>query len=178
MAEALSKGRPVVFLDVSIGGVAQGRLRMELFAETVPRTAENFRQLCTGETLKDKFPIGYKGSKFHRIVPGFVVQGGDFVHGNGSGSLSIYGTKFADESFELKHDARGLLSMANSGKDTNGCQFFITLKPCPHLDGAHVVFGRILGDEESQLVLRKLENVRVSNETPSLACVAEECGEL
>ncbi|KAJ2770372.1 Peptidyl-prolyl cis-trans isomerase H [Coemansia nantahalensis] len=122
---------PVVFFDISIGGREAGRIKMELFADVVPKTAENFRQLCTGEYRIDGEPQGYKGSPFHRVIPNFMAQGGDFVKGNGTGSRSIYGEKFADESFALKHTGPGLLSMANGGADSNGCQFFLTFAEAP-----------------------------------------------
>ncbi|CEP10452.1 hypothetical protein, partial, partial [Parasitella parasitica] len=148
--------RPVVFFDVSIGDVAVGRMKMELFSDIVPRTAENFRQLCTGE---------YK-----------MVQGGDFLKGDGTGSISIYGDKFEDENFEEKHTGPGLLSMANSGKNTNGCQFFITCDACDFLDGKHVVFGRLV---DGLLTLRKIENVSVGpNNRPKLPVKITECGQM
>mmetsp|Transcript_12642 Transcript_12642/g.24522 ORF Transcript_12642/g.24522 Transcript_12642/m.24522 type:complete len:183 (-) Transcript_12642:249-797(-) len=178
LSAALKRGNPVVFMDVSIGGQPQGRLRFELRKDVVPRTTENFRQLCTGEMRKDGFPVGYKGAKFHRIIKDFMVQGGDFLNGDGTGSTSIYGTRFDDENFELKHDGPGLLSMANSGPNTNGCQFFITCAKCEWLDGKHVVFGKLLADEESSLLLRKLENVRTKAQSPQLECLVTECGEL
>lgn len=176
--EALARGNRVVFLDVAISGQPAGRLRIELFYSTTPRTCENFRQFCTGEYKQGSFNSGYKGCAFHRIVPNFVIQGGDFVKGDGTGSCTIYGTStFEDESFETKHDQAGLLSMANSGPNSNGCQFFITCAPQPSLDGKHVVFGKLL-DAESQKVARKLEAVPVRGQKPSCECIVSECGEL
>jgi len=175
----LEDGRnPIVFFDITLGGHPAGRVKMELFADKVPKTAENFRQLCTGEYRKNGLPVGYKGCSFHRIIKGFMLQGGDFVKGDGTGCLSIYGEKFGDENFELKHTGPGILSMANSGKDTNGCQFFLTCDKCEWLDGQHVVFGRVI-DNPSLLTVRKLENVSVgANSKPKLDCVISECGEL
>jgi len=132
---------PRVAIDVSIGGEPAGTVEAELFADVVPKTAENFRVLCTGEQGED---LSYAGSPFHRIIPGFMIQGGDITNGNGTGGMSIYGRRFDDENFTLKHDAPGLLSMANAGPDTNGSQFFITVAPTPWLDGHHVVFGKVI----------------------------------
>eukprot|EP00276_Gloeochaete_wittrockiana_P011012 CAMPEP_0184660094 /NCGR_PEP_ID=MMETSP0308-20130426/32491_1 /TAXON_ID=38269 /ORGANISM="Gloeochaete witrockiana, Strain SAG 46.84" /LENGTH=174 /DNA_ID=CAMNT_0027100443 /DNA_START=23 /DNA_END=547 /DNA_ORIENTATION=- len=173
---ATNPNNPVVFFDITIGGYNAGRVKMELFADKVPKTAENFRQLCTGEYKKAGIPVGYKGCAFHRIIKDFMIQGGDFVKGDGTGRLSIYGDKFADESFDMKHTAPGLLSMANSGPNTNGCQFFITCAPSDWLDGKHVVFGKVI---DGLLTIRKVENVAVGpNNKPKLACVISECGEM
>ncbi|GES99974.1 peptidyl-prolyl cis-trans isomerase CYP22 [Rhizophagus clarus] len=130
----LEKENPIVFFDISIGNQPAGRMKMELFADVVPKTAENFRQLCTGEFKKNGVPQGYKNAQFHRVIKDFMIQGGDFVKNDGTGSFSIYGEKFPDENFELKHTGPGLLSMANSGSNSNGCQFFITCAKCDFLD--------------------------------------------
>mmetsp|Transcript_19964 Transcript_19964/g.35925 ORF Transcript_19964/g.35925 Transcript_19964/m.35925 type:complete len:186 (-) Transcript_19964:357-914(-) len=169
---------PIVFFDINIGDSPAGRIKMELFADVCPKTAENFRQFCTGEYRKNGLPIGYKGCSFHRIIKDFMIQGGDFIKGNGTGCQSIYGTRFHDETFVGKHTGPGLLSMANSGPNTNGCQFFITCAKTDWLDGKHVVFGRVLGD--GLLTVRKLENV-VCDKTsgrPRLSCIIKECGEM
>ncbi|WZN66971.1 cyclophilin-type peptidyl-prolyl cis-trans isomerase [Chloropicon roscoffensis] len=168
---------PVVFFDVTIGGLEAGRVKMELFADVAPRTSENFRQLCTGEFRKSGQPLGYKHCKFHRVIQDFMIQGGDFLKGDGTGCLSIYGTRFDDENFKATHTGPGLLSMANSGPNTNGCQFFVTCGKCEWLDGKHVVFGRVLGD--GLLVIRKVENVQCGpNNKPRLEVVISECGEM
>ncbi|XP_067048702.1 peptidyl-prolyl cis-trans isomerase H-like [Acropora muricata] len=168
---------PVVFFDITIGGQDVGRMKMELFADVVPKTAENMRQLCTGEYRKDGIPQGYKGANFHRVIKDFMIQGGDFVNGDGTGIASIYGdVAFPDESFKLKHETSGLLSMANSGPNSNGCQFFITCAKCDFLDGKHVVFGKVI---DGLLVMRKIENVPVGpNNRPSLPVVISQCGEM
>merc|ERR1719421_2233238 len=137
-----------VFFDIAIDGEASGRITMGLFGDAVPKTAENFRALCTGEkgVGKKGKPLHYKGSKFHRVIPQFMLQGGDFTNGDGTGGESIYGEKFADENFKLKHTGAGVLSMANAGPGTNGSQFFLITNPrgTPHLDGKHVVFGQVV----------------------------------
>jgi peptidyl-prolyl isomerase H (cyclophilin H) len=169
---------PVVFLDVSIAGVAVGRITLELFADLCPKTAENFRQLCTGEFLQNDQPTGYKNCDFHRVVKDFMVQGGDFLNGDGTGSMSIYGPRFNDENFLLRHSGAGVLSSANSGKDTNCSQFFITCTTCDFLDGKHTVFGKVTNDD-SMLVVRKLENVPVNQQSrPRMPCTITQCGEM
>ncbi|KAK3709281.1 Peptidyl-prolyl cis-trans isomerase H [Vermiconidia calcicola] len=172
-----SQPNPVVFFDITLGGEPLGRVKMELFADVVPRTAENFRQFCTGETKNNLGrPQGYKGSKFHRVIKDFMIQGGDFLNGDGSGSISIYGTKtFADENFNLKHDTPGLLSMANAGPNGNGSQFFVTTVPTPFLNGKHVVFGKVVDGMD---VVKKVENVRTRNEKPNQDVVISQCGEM
>ena len=170
------QSNPIVFFDVSIGGQEVGRMKMELFADVVPKTAENFRQLCTGELRKDGVPQGYKNATFHRVIKDFMIQGGDFVKGDGTGSMSIYGPNFPDENFKVKHTTPGLLSMANSGPHTNGCQFFVTCAKCDFLDGKHVVFGRVI---DGLLVMRKIENVPTGgNNKPRLPVVITQCGEM
>ncbi|BGP31049.1 peptidyl-prolyl cis-trans isomerase cpr6 [Rhodotorula toruloides] len=168
---------PRVYFDVSIQGHSAGRIVMELFADVVPKTAENFRALTTGEKGVGKAgkPLSYKGSKFHRVIRKFMIQGGDFTAGNGTGGESIYGEKFEDENFDLKHDKPFLLSMANAGPGTNGSQFFITTVPTPHLDGKHVVFGRVL---HGRSVVRLIEESPVNGDAPTEEILISDCGEL
>ncbi|OAY61617.1 peptidyl-prolyl cis-trans isomerase CYP63 isoform X1 [Manihot esculenta] len=171
------KKNPLVFFDVSIDGDPVERIAIELFADVVPKTADNFRALCTGEKGNGKTtgkPLHYKGSFFHRIIRGFMAQGGDFSKGNGTGGESIYGGKFADENFILKHDEPGLLSMANSGPNTNGSQFFITFKRQPHLDGKHVVFGKVIKGMD---VVKKIEQVGTGDGKPIHPVKIVDCGE-
>jgi len=149
---------------------------MELFRNIAPKTVENFRQFCTGEYRKGGQPIGYKGCSFHRVIKDFMAQSGDFVKGDGTGRLSIYGATFADETFQLKHSSAGLLSMANSGANTNGCQFFITCAPCEWLDGKHVVFGQVI---DGMKVVRMIENVSVgANSKPTIPILITESGQM
>eukprot|EP01105_Mastigella_eilhardi_P005957 TRINITY_DN17610_c0_g1_i1.p2 TRINITY_DN17610_c0_g1~~TRINITY_DN17610_c0_g1_i1.p2 ORF type:complete len:187 (-),score=62.93 TRINITY_DN17610_c0_g1_i1:23-562(-) len=167
---------PVVFFDVAMGNHPIGRIKMELFADKVPKTAENFRQLCTGQLRKNNVPQGFKGCIFHRVIKDFMIQGGDFLKGNGTGRTSIYGDRFDDENFTLKHTTAGLLSMANSGPHTNGCQFFVTCAPAEWLDGKHVVFGQVV---DGMKVVRMIENVSVGpNSKPKIECKIIECGQL
>ncbi|XP_062228452.1 peptidyl-prolyl cis-trans isomerase CYP40-like isoform X3 [Phragmites australis] len=170
---------PRCFMDVSIGGEMEGRIVAELYASVVPRTAENFRALCTGEKgvgAASGKPLHFKGSCFHRVIKGFMLQGGDITVGDGTGGESIYGLKFEDENFVLKHERKGMLSMANSGPDTNGSQFFISTTRTPHLDGKHVVFGRVI---KGMGVVRSIEHVPVGEaDCPTADVVIVDCGEL
>ena len=168
---------PVVFFDIAVGGHPIGRIKMVLFADIVPKTSENFRQFCTGQFRREGIPIGYKGCTFHRVIKDFMIQGGDFVKGDGTGHMSIYGDRFKDENFKLKHSKEGLLSMANSGPDTNGCQFFITCAPCSWLDGKHVVFGQVIDGMD---VVRAIENASVApgSNKPKAEYKIIECGQL
>ena len=168
---------PKVYFDVTVGGQSAGRITMELYADKCPKTAENFRALCTGEkgTGKSGKPLHYKGSKFHRVISDFMAQGGDFTAGNGTGGESIYGMKFPDENFTVKHLGRGDMSMANAGPNTNGSQFFMTFIPCNWLDGKHTVFGRVV---EGLEVLDALESVGSSSGATKVPCVIADCGQL
>jgi peptidylprolyl isomerase len=168
---------PRVFFNITIDDEPVGRIVMELYADTVPRTAENFRALCTGEKGKgiSGKPLHFKGSKFHRIIPGFMAQGGDFTSGDGRGGESVYGQRFEDENFEHKHTGRGVLSMANAGPNTNGSQFFLCFTKTPWLDGKHVVFGKVV---EGMKVLDQLEAVGTERGTPKKPVVIADCGQI
>jgi len=180
LGPAVLKGRmsnPRVYFDINIGGAPAGRIVFELFADVTPKTAENFRALCTGEkgVGQSGKPLHFKGSGFHRIITQFMCQGGDFTRGNGTGGESIYGEKFADENFKLKHDIPGLLSMANAGANTNGSQFFITTVETPWLDGKHVVFGKVV---EGLDIVKKMEAVGSRSGTTSQPVTIFDSGQL
>ncbi|KAH7910404.1 peptidyl-prolyl cis-trans isomerase [Hygrophoropsis aurantiaca] len=173
-----SSSRAITYFDINIGTNSAGRIIFQLYDDLVPKTAENFRALCTGEKGEGTSgkPLWYKGSGFHRVIKGFMCQGGDFTAGNGTGGESIYGEKFEDEAFPVKHTKPFLLSMANAGKDTNGSQFFITVAPTSHLDGKHVIFGEVI---RGKSIVRQIENHPTSGgDVPTQPITIADCGVL
>jgi cyclophilin family peptidyl-prolyl cis-trans isomerase len=164
---------PTVFMDIQVGNKSPERVVFEVWSHVVPRTAANFVALCTGAS---RAQLTFKGSKFHRVIPGFMVQGGDITAGDGTGGESIYGRHFKDEQagLQLKHDRAGLLSMANAGPDSNGSQFFVTLDEARHLDGKHVVFGRVLSGFQVFEAIAKVPTN--ASDKPKKACVIVDCG--
>ena len=176
----ISSSEDNVWFRIEIGGEEAGIIRFHLFDSVTPKTASNFRCLCTGERGLSPFsgkPLHYRGSSFHRIIPQFMLQGGDFTRHDGTGGESVFGPKFRDENFKLRHTKAGLLSMANAGPNTNGSQFFITLVPTPHLDGKHTVFGEVIDGMD---VVRRIESVdTMANDAPHATqrVLIIDCGE-
>lgn len=174
----MSEARPKTFFDISIGGEPAGRIVFELYSDVVPKTAENFVKLCEGKSgfakTKPDVPLSYKGSIFHRVIKSFMCQFGDFTNFDGTGGESIYGEKFEDESFTIKHDKPFLLSMANAGANTNGSQAFITCGPTPHLNGKHVVFGEVIQGKRLVRVIEKIETD--DYDKPKKEVKIEDCG--
>ncbi|KAK2942962.1 putative Peptidyl-prolyl cis-trans isomerase H [Blattamonas nauphoetae] len=168
---------PIAFFDISVGGTKMGRVEMELFADKCPKTAKNFLTFCTGEFERSHRPVGYKGCRFHRVLKDFMVQGGDFVNRDGTGLFSLYGDRFPDENFLVKHDCPGRLSMANNGPNSNGCQFFITCKPTPWLDGKNVCFGQVIKGMEVIRIIEQV-SVRPPNSVPKVPIEITECGQM
>ena len=179
MQKYSSLENPRVYFDIEIGAKEAGTVIFELFKNVVPRTCENFRQLCTGEAGRSKVSgrnLAFTGSTFHRVIKGFMAQGGDFTKHNGTGGESIYGMKFADENFTIKHSEKYLLSMANSGRNTNGSQFFITFEKTPWLDGKHVVFGRV---ERGQEIIEDIQRVSTGeNDKPKIGIKIKKSGQM
>lgn len=161
-------GKENVYFDITINGAPAGRLVFALYDDAVPKTARNFRELATGV-----HGFGYKGSTFHRIIPSFMAQGGDFTRNNGTGGRSIYGEKFPDENLSIPHTKAGLLSMANAGRNSNGSQFFVTFGATAYLDGRHVVFGEVVAGMD---LVRRLETLGSDSGQPKAAVVVAQCG--
>jgi len=175
---AVNPANPKVFFEITIDGKAAGRIEMELFADTCPKTAENFLQLCVGTKNKAGTALAFKGSSFHRVIPDFMCQAGDFTRGDGRGGESIYGGKFDDETFQGKagkHFGPGTLSMANAGPNTNGSQFFLCTAATPHLDGKHVVFGQVVTGYD---VIKKIEAVGSRSGQTSAKVTISDCGKV
>lgn len=164
-----------VYFDITMQNKPLGRIVIGLYGSVTPKTCHNFETLCKGTTSDDGQQLGYKGSAFHRIIPNFMIQGGDFTHHNGTGGISVYGSKFPDENFKLKHTGPGVLSMANSGKNTNGSQFFICTTKTTHLDGRHVVFGVV---ESGWDVVKEIESMGSRSGTPRASMKISDCGVL
>lgn len=166
-----------VFLQIDIEGEDIGKIIIELFNDKVPKTAENFRMLCTGEKKEGRSgkQMHYKGCKFHRIISNFLIQSGDFIANDGTQNESIYGPKFEDENFSVKHSEPGMVSMANGGRNSNGSQFFITYIPTPWLDGRHVVFGKVV---EGMDIVEKIQACGSSNGAPTKTVIIKDCGEV
>ena len=175
IADTLDTVTQKVYFDITVGDKEAGRVVFGMFGDTVPKTAKNFATLADGSAGQGNSgkPLHFKGSKFHRIIPGFMAQGGDFTNGNGTGGESIYGNKFADENFTLQHTKPFLLSMANAGPNTNGSQFFITFKETPWLNGRHTVFGEVI---EGQDVVEALEKIGSGSGKTSEEAVIADCG--
>merc|ERR1712060_894944 len=178
MAEPLAEVTQKVYFDIEVDGASAGRIVMGMFGNTVPKTAKNFATLADGSAGKGNSgkDLHFKGSKFHRIIPGFMAQGGDFTRGDGRGGESIYGGRFNDENFTKQHTGRGVLSMANAGPNTNGSQFFLCFVATPHLDGKHTVFGQVV---EGMEVLDVLEGQGMNNQGHTKSeCLIADCGQL
>lgn len=168
---------PRVWLEISIDGAPAGRIVIELFANVVPRTAENFRMLCTGEkgVGRSGAKLHYKGCKFHRIIPHFIIQSGDFIANDGTQNESVYGRTFEDETYSVQHDQPGIVSMANSGRHSNGGQFFITLVKAPWLNGRHVAFGKVI---EGMDIVDLIQAAGTSSGAPKQTIIISDCGEI